>query len=241
MIRKFALLFILSALAAPAATPVHAQPSYSCDGSLTATERTICGASTLGRLDLAMSSLYTVAVDDGRTGTDPDAAIAGLRDTQRAWLSERNGCGTDTDCLRARYLQRIDVLRSRIGAASAAAGPRRVGDVQVLADGSIERRRADGSRIVRDPRGRVVRFDSQGNRSNGASAAMVQAQPVVLPALPTELSNWGEQVNGGLSRVIRNMLTPEEYAAYRTTEAEKDFYKLVDWRLRSITFLTEER
>ena len=40
------------------------------------------------------------------------------------------------------------------------------------------------------------------------------------------------------SDILKSILTPAELAAYSQTEAGKDYYKLVDWRVQSIQLLT---
>ena len=234
---RTALVFLLAGFATLSVSAAGAAPSYSCDGRLTATEKAICDDSALASLDVAMSSLYDVAAGSRRSSENAEAALADLRTAQRTWLAERNDCGADAGCLRSRYLDRIGTLSADIGAAAPAAGTARIGDVEVKPDGTMERRFADGGRAVRTPVGGYERYLPDGNRLNQASV-LSQSQPPLPPALPSEFTNWGNTVNLQLSGILRNILTPEEFTAYEATEADKDFFDLLEWRLASISFLT---
>lgn len=236
MIRPAAF-FLLAIVLALSVRAAWAAPSYSCDGRLTPTEKAICDDSALGSLDVAMSSLYDVAAGSRRSADNADAAIADLRSAQREWLDKRNACGTDTACLRSSYLERIGALGADIGARPPSSSPPRVGDIQVGPDGTIERRYADGGRAVRSPTGRQDRYTPDGTQYTRATLQS-QAQPPLPPSLPSEFTSWGNTLNYRLSGILRNILTPEEFEAYRATEGDKAYFDLVEWRLDSISFLT---
>lgn len=105
----------------------------------------------------------------------------------------------------------------------------------VLADGTIELRHPDG-RIQRlRPDGKI-----ETELPNGQVTVpyALQVQQADLPALPDELSPWGQFLADRLIGILRNVLSEAEFAAYQQTEQGKDYYELVDWRLRSIAFLT---
>jgi hypothetical protein len=105
----------------------------------------------------------------------------------------------------------------------------------VLPDGTLERLYPDGRRVRRLPSGKLQTVWPDGRVSQ---SAFVQVPIASLPALPTELSTWGENVEDELLTILDNILTDPEMEAYRTTEEGKGFYQLLDWRLRSIHFLT---
>jgi hypothetical protein len=94
------------------------------------------------------------------------------------------------------------------------------------ADGRVRRRLPTGSEQILWPDGRVT------------SVATLQVQLADLPPLPAEFTGWGGRLGDDLLQVLVNILTPAEMEAYRQTEEGKSFYELLDWRLRSIRFLT---
>lgn len=105
----------------------------------------------------------------------------------------------------------------------------------VLADGTIELRYPDGHVQRLRPDGKVETVTPDGTVMVPYA---IQVQVADLPPLPPGLSPWGHALGDRLVAILRNILTDDEFAAYRKTEAGKDYYDLVDWRLRSIAFLT---
>ncbi len=105
----------------------------------------------------------------------------------------------------------------------------------VLPDGTLELRFADGTRRHRLPDGQLEIVHPDGTKSK---FAFLQTPGADLPPLPSEFSDWGVQVNDDLLAILTNILTPDEFTAYRQTEEGKDFYGVMNWRLRSIQFLT---
>lgn len=69
-------------------------------GTLTPTERAICGSERLASLDAAMEFLY-----QGVAGALPEG-------DQARWRATRDACGTDRDCIAASYHARIETLGS---------------------------------------------------------------------------------------------------------------------------------
>jgi uncharacterized protein YecT (DUF1311 family) len=92
-------------LTAPCA---HAQQNW-CSNPRTPDEITICGNSALSQFDRQLGQLY-IAV---RTGLSLDQQSL-LRDTQRAWLSQRSACGWNADCIARLYQTRIPQLRGML-------------------------------------------------------------------------------------------------------------------------------
>ena len=105
----------------------------------------------------------------------------------------------------------------------------------VLSDGTLERSYPDGRRVRRLPSGTMQTVWPDGRVS---VTAFVNAPGANLPALPSELSGWAGGVSDGLLAILGNILTGAEMQAYRQTETGKDLVELLDWRLRSIRFLT---
>ena len=114
MLRPLALvtgLIALTALAGPADAA-----SFRCGGRLTATEATICGNSELSQLDSQMASLYFQVLNSTISSYGPHHRYTNqFRSGQVFWLSSRNGCGANFNCLWTMYTNRIGELRSDIG------------------------------------------------------------------------------------------------------------------------------
>jgi hypothetical protein len=176
-------------------------------------------------------------------GTIPPGSrgIEGLGQCQRGWCLIR--FGSVEGWVNARYIapDRDDVAPEE----SEAQSP--VRDVQetqppqggpgrsVLADGTMEFRRADGSALRLTADGRDILVAPDGTER---SFTYLQVQTNNLPPLPPEYANWGNRVGEDLLGILKNILTAREMDAYLKTENGKSYYELVQWRLRSITFLT---
>lgn len=100
--------------------------------------------------------------------------------------------------------------------------------VLTFADGSQRRLRPDGVTEYVSPEGQVM------------VPMMSQVQGDELPVLPEGLDQWGTMLADNLMLILGNILDEQELDAYRETEEDKDYYDLVDWRLRSISFLTAQ-
>jgi uncharacterized protein YecT (DUF1311 family) len=90
--------------------------SFACGRATGPVETAICSDAALSRLDERLAQAYAAAARAlgltlaSRHGVPDEHAVAPLRDSQRAWLAERNRCG-DVPCLRRQYERRISVLR----------------------------------------------------------------------------------------------------------------------------------
>lgn len=73
-------------------------PSYDCAKAETSTERAICGSFELWLEDRALASIYSV-LRDVSASEDRNA----LAQKQRAWIIERDLCGSEVDCISDRY------------------------------------------------------------------------------------------------------------------------------------------
>ncbi len=94
------MLFSLGAL--PSA---QAAPSFSCRGNLNDAEAAICSDPQLSDLDREMADIYNSRVDRAREPERSRVVAA-----QRAWLRERDDCGSDKKCLRSVYRERTAAL-----------------------------------------------------------------------------------------------------------------------------------
>ena len=216
-----------------------AQPSYSCRGNLNPTERTICNDAGLSKYDRDMANKF-VAIFDRLAGDRKRA----FRNQQTRWRRDRDACGPVVGCIRANYVYRIlqfDRLNSGGAPSRTDPGPEpeKLASAKVLPDGSIEKRLPDGGRVVRLPDGTTERYLPDGTKLPPVAAYKTGVQPSSLPPLPETLVNWGSGLEGSLLGILDNSLTEAEYSAYLVTEEGKFEYELIDWRLRSIAFLTQ--
>ena len=103
------------------AAPAAAQ-SFDCARARTPIERAICGSAALAAQDRALNAAYIAARANLR---DESPEAAGLRDSQRAWISGRNrSCGDgDPVCLAAAYRARLGAISALAKAAPAAPSP----------------------------------------------------------------------------------------------------------------------
>ena len=78
---------LLTLALAALATPAVAAPSFDCRKAAAPVEKAICADAALATLDVEVAAAYARAAD--RVAIDP-AAVTRLRDTQRAFVAERN-------------------------------------------------------------------------------------------------------------------------------------------------------
>lgn len=130
-------------------------------------------------------------------------------------------------------LDRLRVLPGRVQPPQPTGG----GEAErtVLEDGTIEIRQPDGSIRRLRPDGKVETVLPNGQ---AIVPYALEVQGADLPDLPDPLSGWGTVLADSLLGIIRNILTDAEYEAYRQLEEGKDYYDVIDVRLRSIAFLT---
>lgn len=105
----------------------------------------------------------------------------------------------------------------------------------ILEDGSIVLTWPDGSKRRLRPDGLVEYVSPEGIVM---SPIALQVQVADLPELPEALSDWGSFLSNDLLAILGNILTDAELEAYQQTEADKGYYERINWRLRSIRFLT---
>jgi hypothetical protein len=105
----------------------------------------------------------------------------------------------------------------------------------ILEDGTFETRYPDGRIRRQRPDGSIETVAPDGTVS---MALAIQVPGADLPLLPEELSGWGSELGDQLMGLLRNILSEAEFDAYRQTEEDKAYYDRIDWRLRSLNFLT---
>ncbi len=108
--------FVAAALAAagiaaapfPAAAQTGAKPSFDCAKARTFVERTICADAGLAAKDVKLNELYRTRFNGAKGYGMPEQA-EGLKQSQRAWLAQRNRC-TTAECVHASYDERLRQL-----------------------------------------------------------------------------------------------------------------------------------
>ena len=111
MIHRLLLSTALLALALPriaAAIPID------CSKASTVNERAICADPFLLQTDARLDTLYDIS-----TRLVSPAERGSLLDSQRAWVKEREQCGTDKNCMRAAYAKRASVFEAILQRAQA--------------------------------------------------------------------------------------------------------------------------
>lgn len=232
-------LAVLAVVTQPAfVSESQAQPSFRCSGNLNRVERTICRDQKLARLDSAMARIYRRKFSAANS-----RAKRGLKAQQTVWVTWRNTCGSNADCLNRRYHNRINGLLGRpagggnsAGTGSGQAGPAdNVVSRSVLPDGRLETRYADGKKVRLNPR--------DGNREtvwpDGSTTMSLfsHGQAPTLPPLPAAYSGWGADLEDALLSILGTALSPEQLQVYKQNAAGGTYYQRVDQHIGSITFL----
>jgi uncharacterized protein len=87
--------------------PGHAA-SFNCSHAALPAEVTICGDAQLNRLDEQSAGLYYLIVASGA----PASTIREVKSQQGRFLAQRNGCGTNYNCLIDAYTSQIMYLKN---------------------------------------------------------------------------------------------------------------------------------
>lgn len=82
-----------------------AAPGFDCTKAVAAAEREICQNRGLGDQDRQISGLYGSLME-----TVQPELKNNLRDSQRAFLKQRNACNANVPCLQSQYLWRFHEL-----------------------------------------------------------------------------------------------------------------------------------
>ena len=83
--------------------------SFDCNKATTETEIAICADPELSALDELMGQAYRLAKTSADWMTPQE-----LRNSQKAWLQQRNRCSENFDCLRSSYVQRLEEVSSGV-------------------------------------------------------------------------------------------------------------------------------
>lgn len=86
-----------------------AAPSFNCVENTGVAEQTICGNANLARLDVSLSQMFFTL--KGRMASNQGIW---LRNSQRAWIKQRDSCRSDSACIEEAYRTRISELQ-RLG------------------------------------------------------------------------------------------------------------------------------
>ena len=98
--------FILAAMTA-CSSAMAAGPSFSCAGSLNATERVICADAGLSTIDANIDKNYQALMKTANARERRSYQLS-----QRAFIKYRNSCGADFQCIRLAYRGQGQELRS---------------------------------------------------------------------------------------------------------------------------------
>ena len=85
-------------------------PSFSCSGKLNITEKTICDSNELSRYDRIVSKTYKAVLDSDADSKDT-LEMKRFTELQKKWISERNKCKDDTQCIASSMRDRVNKLR----------------------------------------------------------------------------------------------------------------------------------
>ncbi|WP_246710201.1 lysozyme inhibitor LprI family protein [Martelella soudanensis] len=108
---RTAALALVASLAVVGAAALMTAPasaaSFDCSASgLTPNEKTICANLTLNDDDVKMATMYTML-----KGLFAMGVSGNMADDQKAWLKEREACGTSVSCIEKAYDTRIGQLQ----------------------------------------------------------------------------------------------------------------------------------
>jgi len=112
LVNSRARLFPLAAIAVvtlyslPTTIPVQAA-SFDCAHALLPAEQAICGNANLSRLDEQTAGMYFLIV-----GSAPAATVTQVKAAQGRFLTTRNACQADIDCLVTAYTDQITYLKN---------------------------------------------------------------------------------------------------------------------------------
>lgn len=111
-IRRAGLLALLPLLSAGGAylqsAPAAQAQSFNCAHAVLPAEIAICGNANLSQLDEQTTGMYFLIVGSGA----PAATIALVKSQQGKFLTTRNACGADIDCLVSAYTDQIMFLKN---------------------------------------------------------------------------------------------------------------------------------
>ncbi|MEO1103443.1 MAG: SH3 domain-containing protein [Pseudomonadota bacterium] len=85
-------------------------PTFNCNADgLNEAETTICNHPRLGRLDHQLGDAYKLVFD---YSFRQEAELEDVKSSEKAWLRERDTCGSDVDCISDEYAKRIAALKA---------------------------------------------------------------------------------------------------------------------------------
>jgi uncharacterized protein len=99
---------IAGALALPGTSQAA---SFDCAKATTPTEHAICDNPQLSKLDDQTSGLYYTLISSG----EPAAKVSAVKTAQEKFLSQRDACGANYNCLIDAYTSQIMFLKAEAG------------------------------------------------------------------------------------------------------------------------------
>ena len=82
--------------------------SFNCAHAMLPAEQTICGNANLSRLDEQTAGMYFLIVGSGA----PQTTVTQVKKSQSKFISQRNACETNIDCLVDAYTSQMMYLKN---------------------------------------------------------------------------------------------------------------------------------
>ena len=165
----------------PTQPQTFAQPSFNCGGQLNATEQRICSNSQIAQLDVQMASMYKQ-----QRASAPGGQDNALKQQQRDWLTQRNACGGNDNCIFQAYQWRISQLSGASGGGNPVMGGGDVNTVTFFCEGGFQL---------------TVRFD---NRGQTPLAYLINAQGQVAHLVSAQSGSGARYVGGDIELHTKN-------------------------------------
>ncbi len=95
--------------------PANAKPkaSFNCEKAATIVEKTICGSIALAAFDNSVAQSYLAAMKYLKKLHNVKGGDQ-LHEQQKAWLVNRDSCGSDTNCLQKSMADRLEAIESEL-------------------------------------------------------------------------------------------------------------------------------
>jgi len=89
-------------------------PSFDCSQASIGAEKAICRSIPLAKLDVSLARSFAAAAQEFREA-GRGSSLAALKAQQRAWLLQRNRCGSDVACLERSMSARLETIETMPG------------------------------------------------------------------------------------------------------------------------------
>jgi uncharacterized protein len=103
--------FVAAAASLAPIGKANAAPSFDCRAISLAAERAVCNTPSVHALDRNLDRLYRDTIGQARRVSDA-RAVETVKTAQRQFLTSRNSCGPDIECIKITYRGQFGILRS---------------------------------------------------------------------------------------------------------------------------------